>query len=539
MNNVMKAPKSGVLMKWLVMAGLAIIATQSVWAETHTYKGKGEETWSKTGLKPGDVVIIPNGTYSDLKINVQGKGKQDQPIVLKAETPGGVVLTGASWLRYWGYYIVVDGFDFQDVRYSKYKNKVRAIIANRRVGSSSESSKDMCHACVLQRVRINNENDAAVDTQYKWVELYGYNNVVRYNYFGAKKSGSRVLQVQLKHANKDKLPASHIIQRNYFASRNAGKAVGNGGEALLVGDSSMQHVDAKVIVEHNLFYDASISGEPEVISNKSSSNVYRFNTVRNTTASLTLRHGNRNTVEKNWFLQGGTVGAGGVRVIGDDNTVFNNYIAGAAGGGKSASYRPALGIAAGYSKKDDDANINGYQLSERTTLSHNTVVASAQPVMLSTWYNRGKLSMTRPPKETTFIYNLVYQMDVPAADNDWVRGQAISVDFTPDSNYGNDHGQDKAEYVPSFAKIKGNITDGTVSDLVSKGTKAEYKKTLKECDAFGTGDIVYEPLKGAGADLSVMAEPLVWTEAKKSARLGPDWLNSDWRGELKVYTPCK
>lgn len=518
---------------------VALGVASATHAETYVYEGKGKETWSKTGLKAGDVVVVPNGTYHNLKINVQGKGEQSKPIVLKAETPGGVVLTGASWLRYWGYYIVVDGFDFQNVSFSTYKNKVRAIIANRRAGSSSESSKDMCHACVLQRVRIDNESEDALDTEYKWFELYGYNNVVRYNYFGAKKSASRVLQVQLKHANKDKLPAAHNIQRNYFASRNAGKAVGNGGEALLIGDSKMQHVDARVIVEYNLFYDASILGEPEVISNKSSSNIYRYNTVRNTTASLTLRHGNRNTVEKNWFFQGGTPGSGGVRVIGDDNTVFNNYIAGTAGGEKSPQYRPALGIAAGYSKKDDDANINGYQLSERNVLSNNTVIESAQPVMLSTWYDRKKLSMTRPPKETTFTYNLVYQLGVEPVDTDWVRGQAISVDFTPDSNYGNKYGQDVAEYVPTFTKVKGNITDGKVSPLVAKGTKEEYRKALKGCDAFGTGDVVYEPLKKAGADLSLMAEPLVWTDTVKSAQLGPDWLNDHWRGDVKSYTPCE
>lgn len=525
-------------MKKIVASLLIGLCSLAVCAETHIYDGKGKETWTKTGLKPGDVVIIPNGTYADLKINVQGKGEQTKPIVLKAETPGGVVLTGASWLRYWGYFIVVDGFDFNDVTYSMYKNKVRAIIANRRAGSSSESSKDMCQACVLQRVRIDNENDKAVDTEYKWIELYGYNNVVRYNYFGAKKSGSRVLQVQLKHANAQKLPVSHVIQYNYFASRNAGKAVGNGGEALLIGDSNMQHVDAKVTVANNLFYDASILGEPEVISNKSSSNIYRSNTVRNTTASLTLRHGNRNTVENNWFLQGQTEGSGGIRVIGDDNIIHNNYIAGSAGGGKSAAYRPALGIAAGYSKKDDDANINGYQLSERNVLSNNSVIQSAQPVMLSTWYDRDKLSMTRPPMQTTFINNLVYQLDVAPSTADWVRGLAISVDYTPDSEYGNKYGIDKAEYVPSFAKVKGNITDGKVSPLVSKGTKAESKKELKGCDAFGTGDIVYLPLKNAGADLSKMDEPLVWTDTVKSARLGPDWLNANWSGEKKAYKGC-
>ncbi|MBU2885517.1 polysaccharide lyase 6 family protein [Gilvimarinus agarilyticus] len=518
---------------------LALCFSPLASSKSIVYEGSGEETWTHKGLDAGDIVIIPDGTYHDLKINVQGRGEQSKPIILRAQTPGKVVLTGASWIRYWGYYIVVDGFDFQDVNYSTYKNKIRPIIANRRAGSSSGESKDMCKACVLQRVRIDNETPEGAQNEYKWIEIYGYNNVIRYNYFGAKKSDSRVLQVQLKHANNEELPVSHLITRNYFASRNAGKTIGNGGEALLIGESKMQHVVAKVLVENNLFYDAAIKGEPEVISNKSSDNTFRHNTIRNTSAGLTLRHGDKNTVAYNWFFQAGEEGTAGIRMIGDDNQAINNYMDSVAGGGKSSPYRPALGLPAAYSKKDDEANINGYQLSERPVIKNNTVIRSAQPVMLSTWYDRGKLSMTRPPKQITFVDNLVFQMDVQPSDANWVKGLAISADFNPESEYGNEHGTDKAEYAPSFTSIKGNITDGRVSPALKNGITENSKKTLTGCDAFGTGDMVYEQLDGAGADLSLMTAPLVWSDKVKSPRLGPDWLNPNWNDNPKTYTPCE
>jgi poly(beta-D-mannuronate) lyase len=44
-------------------------------------------------------------------------------------------------------------------------------------------------------------------------------------------------------------------------------------------------------------------------------------------ATLTLRHGNDNRVEGNFFLGGGINNSGGIRVIGERQTIVNNYIA--------------------------------------------------------------------------------------------------------------------------------------------------------------------------------------------------------------------
>jgi poly(beta-D-mannuronate) lyase len=48
---------------------------------------------------------------------------------------------------------------------------------------------------------------------------------------------------------------------------------------------------------------------------------------------LTLRHGNRCRVEGNFFLGRGKRGSGGIRVIGEDHVVINNYIEGVTQGG--------------------------------------------------------------------------------------------------------------------------------------------------------------------------------------------------------------
>ncbi len=520
---------------------LSAVFAMTADARTHRYKGDGNEIWEKKKLKAGDEVVIRDGTYTDLKISVHGNGKSDKPIIVRPQTPGGVILKKSSWIRYWGSHIIVEGFDFSEVKYPMHNNKVRALIANRKAGSNSHRSDDMCKNCILQHIRIDNEHPEALDQNYKWVEIYGYENTIRHNYFGAKKSESRVLQIQIKHSKAEKRPIKHHIHSNYFASRNEGEALGNGGEALLIGESSMQKIETLCLVENNLFFDASISGEPEVISNKSSSTTFQYNTIRETSSSLTLRHGNNNTVQYNWFLQNQKPGSGGVRVIGKDNKVFNNYIDGAAGAKgekRNRAYRTALGMPAGYTAEQDAIYPNGYQLSERNIFDNNTVVKSVQPVMLSAWYNRGKLDMTRPPKDTTFTDNLVFQLGYEPLDVPWVKKQSISVDFTPASKYETEYKPNKAEYAPSFTAISGNISDWKVSDLVKEGTIENSKSKLVSCTPFDNGDVLYEQYEGTGADLSLMSEPLSWTATYKSAKLGPSWLNSNWGSKAKKYRAC-
>ena len=57
------------------------------------------------------------------------------------------------------------------------------------------------------------------------------------------------------------------------------------------------------IVEHNLFEDC--DGDPEIVSIKSSDNIIRHNTFRGSYGTLSLRHGNRNKLESNYFFGNG------------------------------------------------------------------------------------------------------------------------------------------------------------------------------------------------------------------------------------------
>ncbi|NYE08679.1 hypothetical protein F4694_005528 [Bacillus niacini] len=64
--------------------------------------------------QPDDTIVMRNGVWKDAAIVMEGAGKQNKPITLRAETPGQVVLSGASTLNIGGSYLVVDGLVFKD-----------------------------------------------------------------------------------------------------------------------------------------------------------------------------------------------------------------------------------------------------------------------------------------------------------------------------------------------------------------------------------------------------------------------------------------
>ena len=64
--------------------------------------------------KPGDNIVLANGVWKDLQIKFIGEGTENQPITIKAETPGQVIIEGVSDLKFGGEYLVVDGLYFKN-----------------------------------------------------------------------------------------------------------------------------------------------------------------------------------------------------------------------------------------------------------------------------------------------------------------------------------------------------------------------------------------------------------------------------------------
>ena len=81
-------------------------------AKTIVVKNADELKTANKQAVAGDIIILQNGEWNNIIINLNCTGTKEQPVIFKAETAGKVIITGNSKLQLGGNFIVVDGFYF-------------------------------------------------------------------------------------------------------------------------------------------------------------------------------------------------------------------------------------------------------------------------------------------------------------------------------------------------------------------------------------------------------------------------------------------
>lgn len=345
------------------LAGLLLAAFLPITVQTAEYRvSSASEIESVAGrLKPGDGVVLTNGTWRDQAIALNVNGTADQPVRVIAETPGKVVLTGDSSLTLAGTYIEASGLRIQDC-----------------TGTKDGVALTGSHCRLTE--------SAVTDSAFKFfVHLFGDHNRVDHCYLAGKTSESPTLQIEVgEHPNE------HRVDSNHFGYRPPlGR---NGGETMRVGYSHQSMSVSHTVVEGNLFERC--DGELEIISNKSCENTYRGNTFLECAGTLTLRHGNRCLVDGNFFLGNGKRETAGIRVIGEDHVVINNYMAGLD--------RGAFWITAGIV----DSPLKGYFQAQRCLIAFNTVIG-ARVAAIDPDAGYGTSGRTLHPADITIANNFI------------------------------------------------------------------------------------------------------------------------------------
>ncbi|MDD2798593.1 MAG: polysaccharide lyase 6 family protein [Bacteroidales bacterium] len=334
--------------------------------------------------KAGDTIVMKNGTWTNQTITLKAVGTASQPVVLQAETAGSVILSGTSKIGFSGKYLIISGLFFKN-----------GTLSGSEVISFRSSSSEFAENCRLTNTTIVDYNPSDNTVDSKWVSLYGKNNTVDHCSFENKTNSGTLMVVWLQSGV---IPA-HIIDQNYFGYRNsnldANGAELNGQEIIRVGDSSTSMQIANVTVTNNFFEHC--NGEIEVISNKSCGNYYSNNLFFECKGMLTLRHGNGCTVDGNYFFGNGISSTGGVRIIGENHKVYNNYFDNLRG----TDYRAALCIVRG---KENSAPSEYFQV-KNALVAFNTFVNCSQAFKIN--YNSSSL-LTMPPIGTTIAHNHVY-----------------------------------------------------------------------------------------------------------------------------------
>lgn len=302
-------------------------------------------------LQPGDTVVLANGIWTDVELRFRGTGLPGQPIVLTAEEPGEVVITGQSNLRFSGEHIVVSGLVFKD-----------GFTPTSEVISFRTSSDELANNSRVTDVVIDNFSNPERHDSDIWVAIYGRNN--RFDRNSLLNKGNSGVTVAVRLNTEASLENDHVIEYNYFGPRQI--LGSNGGETLRIGTSHYSREFSNTVVQYN-YFDRT-NGEHEIISNKSCGNVYRGNVFFESQGTLTMRHGHYTLVENNYFLGNRKPNTGGIRVINENQTVRNNYLYGLTG----HRFRGALVIMNGV----PNSPLNRYDQVVDSLMNNNIVVDS-------------------------------------------------------------------------------------------------------------------------------------------------------------------
>lgn len=253
--------------------------------------------------QPGDTLTMAKSVWVDEDIDFKGNGTENNPILLRAETPGNVILTGKSRMDIDGSYLIVDGLYFLGGYLTKYKVHVIDI---------SNSS----HHCRLTNIAIINYNPADWGLFYKWIESGGTHNRIDHCYFSGKTHQDALLKIVIP----DDGPSYSRVDHNYFGELPVGKS-DNGWETIRI--QGPEIAAGRTIVEDNLFYHC--DGEGEIISLKAGDNDLRRNTFLECIGSLTCRKNVANRIYNNFFIGNNKYGTGGIRIYSKDHVITNNY----------------------------------------------------------------------------------------------------------------------------------------------------------------------------------------------------------------------
>lgn len=362
-----------------LVCATGLLSVSPALAETYLVKDQDAYKEAVKRLQPGDKVVLANGVWRDFEIVFKGVGEEGNPIVLTAETPGEVIISGQSNLRLAGEYLEVSSLVFKN-----------GYTPSSEVISFRVNSKTLANNSRVTGVVIDNYNQPERQEVDFWVMMYGKNNRFDHNHIVGKRNKGVTMAVRLNTEQSQE--NHHRIDHNYFGPRQI--LGSNGGETLRIGTSHYSLTDSFTTVENNYFDRA--DGELEIISNKSGNNVFRNNTFYQSRGTLTMRHGNKNLVEGNVFFGNGADHTGGIRVINAGQTIRNNYMEGL----KGTRFGGALVVMNGV----PNSPINRYHQVKDAKITNNSLINSDN-IQLAAGSDAERSAV---PVDSEFTENLIF-----------------------------------------------------------------------------------------------------------------------------------
>jgi len=351
-----------------------IASAKTIWVKNTTALTKANKE-----AKPGDIIIIRNGEWSNAELLFNCTGTPAMPITFRAETAGKVLLTGNSKLKIGGSYLVIDGLCFRN-----------GFSGTESVISFKSSKDEIATHCRVTNTVIDDYNNPKRLNENYWVSFYGKNNRIDHCSFLNKKNMGVLLAVILEDDRSRE--NFHQIDHNYFGVRIP--LASNTGEIIRVGVSEHCQFNSNTQITDNFFEHC--DGETEIISIKSCKNLVKGNFFKECQGGVVLRHGNYNTVENNIFYGNGKQGTGGVRIINKGQWVVNNLFYKCRGEG----FRSPMSIMNGI----PNSPANRYLEVSEAVISNNSFF-ECTPI---SFCEGSDAERTVAPHEVSFLNNLFY-----------------------------------------------------------------------------------------------------------------------------------
>jgi poly(beta-D-mannuronate) lyase len=290
------------------MLGILLVSFSSLWAREIPVPNVAALPGALGLAGPGDVIVLAKGNWPDAQIKIDRGGSKENPLTIRAESPGETLLTGTSYLEINAPHVVVDGLYF-----------TQGAIDPKQFSVIHFKS----HHGTVRNTAVIDYNPPEFEDESYWAYFSGDNNVVEKCYFKGKNNMHPLLGNAIDGSR------TNTIRGCYF--KNIPLDDGNGREILRMwgpGKFDPKEKDGAFnLVEGNLFEGADGEGT-EIISLKSNYNQVLSNTIIASRGCLNIRQGSHNLVKGNILLGKGVVGAQGLRMSGMNNTVEGNYVSG-------------------------------------------------------------------------------------------------------------------------------------------------------------------------------------------------------------------
>jgi poly(beta-D-mannuronate) lyase len=384
-----------------VVAGLSVLMLQVACGPSARAGGgarlvasPAELTSALHEVVAGDTIVVSDGTMDaggDVEISLNGEPLQ--PIVIRAQRIGRTVLAGKTRLIFRNAsYITVQGFVFSGTR-------------------GPGALLDGCRGVRLTR----NTFELKESEKSSWVLIKGVSrsNRIDHSMFQHKHHLGNFITIEGTKDSVVQVSQHDTIDHNHF--RDIGPRAENVLEAIRIGSSDYSLSSGHTLLEQNLFERC--DGDPEYVSIKSSDNTIRYNTFRECLGTLSLRHGNRNTVEGNFILgnrrsglftdstgSSWVLGTGGIRFCGDSMVIVNNYMEGLTG----REWDAPLAVINGDADYGEEKPLTKHYRIRDAVIAYNTLVENASGLEIG--YDGGGFQTNwwfYPPQGLTIANNLI------------------------------------------------------------------------------------------------------------------------------------